>query len=60
MLLMRCYFGDQVNNRPNLFSALSNNEYNLCVRYVSPIDRDTCVSLLFLIINRFERCVVCR
>ena len=32
----------------------------ICVRYGSPIERDACASLLYLIIIRFVSCVVCQ
>ena len=57
MLRRKFYFcSDQVKNK--LFSAYC----NICVtvRYGSPIERDACDSLLYLIIIRFVSCVVCR
>ena len=32
----------------------------ICARYGSPIERDECASLLYLIIIRFVSCVVCQ
>ena len=32
----------------------------ICVRYGSPIERDACASVLYLIIIRFVSCVVCQ
>ena len=32
----------------------------ICVRYGSPIERDACASLLYIIIIRFVSCVVCQ
>ncbi len=58
MLRRKFYFcSDQVKNK--LFSAYCNNIY-ICVRCGSPIERDACASLLYLIIIRFVTCVVCR
>ena len=56
MLRRKFYFcSDQVKNK--LFSAYCNNIY-ICVRYGSPIERDACASLLYLIIIRFVSIVV--
>ena len=58
MLRRKFYFcSDQVKNK--VFSAYCNNIY-ICARYGSPIERDACESLLYLIIIRFVSCVVCR
>ena len=58
MLRRKFYFcSDQVKNK--LFSAYCNNIY-IYIYVRSPIKRDACASLLYLIIIRFVSCVVCR